>query len=317
MSTVKTAEINMSLSIVIPVYQAENLLHELINRINESVKEVFEVYQVVLVDDGSRDNSWKVIESICAVNENIKALKLSRNFGQQHAITAGLDYCNGDWVIVMDCDLQDRPEEIKRLYEKAKEGFDIVFASRNNRKDTFWTKNLSRLFYKVYSYLTGIKQDATIANFGIYSHKVIEVIRGMKEPMRAFSSMARWVGFNRTSIEVEHGERFHGKSSNTISKKMNLALDIILSYSDKPLKIIVTVGFLISLSSFIAVLYLLYRYFSGQIIVLGYTSIVISIWMLSGIIIFILGIVGLYITRIFSGIKNRPLYIVDEKLNCN
>jgi polyisoprenyl-phosphate glycosyltransferase len=307
----------MLLSFVIPVYQAENILAELIYRIKSSVNDIKGTYQIILVDDGSRDNSWKIINDICAAEQNIKALKLSRNFGQQHAITAGLDYAEGDWTIVMDCDLQDRPEEISRLYNKAIEGYDIVFAKRINRKDTFFTKLFSTLFYSIYSYLTGVKQDASIANFGIYSRKVINVIKNMKEPMRAFSSMARWVGFKKISIEVQHGKRFHGKSSNTINKRVNLALDIILSYSDKPLKIIVGAGFLISLSSFVAVIYLLYKYFSGKIIVLGYTSIIISIWLLGGLIIFILGIIGLYITRIFSGVKNRPLYIVDEKLNCN
>ncbi len=306
----------MLLSIVIPVYQAENILAELINRVKSSVNEITNNYQIILVDDGSRDNSWKIINAICAAEQNIKALKLSRNFGQQHAITAGLDNAEGDWTIVMDCDLQDRPEEISKLYSKAIEGYDIVFAKRLNRKDTWWTKLLSRLFYRLYSYLTGIKQDASIANFGIYSNKVISVIKNMKEPMRAFSSMARWVGFNKTSIEVEHGERLKGKSSNTISKKINLALDIILSYSDKPLKIIVSVGFLISMASFIAALSLLYRYIRGEIVVLGYTSIMVSVWLLGGVIIFILGVVGLYIAKIFSGVKDRPLYIVDEKLNC-
>jgi polyisoprenyl-phosphate glycosyltransferase len=306
----------MLLSIVIPVYQAENILAELIYRIKSSVNDIKSTYQIILVDDGSKDNSWKIINDICAAEQNIKALKLSRNFGQQHAITAGLDYAEGDWIIVMDCDLQDRPEEISSLYNKAIEGYDIVFAKRINRKDTFFTKLFSTLFYSTYSYLTGIKQDASIANFGIYSNKVIKVIKNMKEPMRAFSSMARWVGFNTSSIEVEHGERLKGKSSNTISKKINLALDIILSYSDKPLKIIVSIGFLISMASFIAALSLLYRYLRGEIVVLGYTSIMVSVWLLGGVIIFILGVVGLYIAKIFSGVKDRPLYIVDEKLNC-
>jgi dolichol-phosphate mannosyltransferase len=306
----------MLLSIVIPVYQSELILKELISRIKQSAITDESNYQVILVDDGSKDNSWKVISKICADNANIKGVKLSRNFGQQHAITAGLDYTDGQQIVVMDCDLQDRPEEIKRLYEKSMEGYEIVFAKRTNRKDTFWTKFFSKLFYSIYSYLTGIKQDATIGNFGMYSAKVVHVLKDMKEPMRAFSSMSRWVGFNCTSVEVEHGERFTGKSSNTISKRINLALDIILSYSDKPLKIIVSIGFFISLSAFIAAISLLYRYIKGEIIVLGYTSIMISIWLLGGVIIFILGVVGLYIAKIFSAVKNRPLYIVDEKLNC-
>jgi len=306
----------MLLSVVIPVYQAEDIIPELISRLKAVVITITGSYEIVLVDDGSRDGSWKVINEVAKTNPGIVALKLSRNFGQQHAITAGLDHCTGDWVIVMDCDLQDQPEEIVKLYTKALEGYDIVFAKRNNRKDNFWTKTFSKLFYRLYSYLTGIKQDSAIANFGIYSHKVIAVIKSMKEPMRAFSSMARWVGFTKASIEVEHGERVGSKSSNTASKKINLALDMMLSYSDKPLKIIVSIGFMISLGAFLAAVNLLYRYFRGQIVVLGYTSIVISVWFLGGMIIFILGVIGLYIAKIFSGVKNRPLYIVDEKINC-
>ena len=306
----------MLLSIVIPVYQAEHIVPELILRLKSAVTMITNSYEIVLVDDGSRDGSWPAIVTAGKIHPEISALKLSRNFGQQHAITAGLDHCNGDWVIVMDCDLQDRPEEISNLYNKALEGYDIVFARRSNRKDSFWTKSFSGIFYRLYSYLTGVKQDPAVANFGIYSRKVITIINNMKEPMRAFSSMARWVGFSKTSIEVEHGKREGSKSSNTTSKKINLALDMMLSYSDKPLKLIVSIGFIIAFAAFIAAINLLYRYFRGEIAVLGYTSIVISVWFLGGVIIFILGVIGLYIAKIFSGVKNRPLYIIDEKLNC-
>jgi len=305
----------MFLSIVIPVYQAEEIIPHLISRIVAAVSTITDDYEIVLVDDCSKDRSWEVIVNHCLLNKKIKAFKLSRNFGQHHAITAGLDYCTGEWVVVMDCDLQDKPEEIINLFNKAQEGFDIVFAKRHNRQDTFWTKYLSRIFFKVYSYLTGMKHDFSIANFGIYNKKVIDVIKNMREPMRAFFTMAKWVGFNTESINVEHGKRFQGKSMATASKRINLAMDIILSYSDKPLRIIVSIGFLISLCSFIAAFSILYKYFFGHIVVLGYTSIIISIWFLSGLIIFTLGIIGLYISKIFSGIKNRPLYIVDKIIN--
>lgn len=305
----------MLFSIVIPVYQAINIIDELLSRIKTAMQFAEGDYEIILVDDGSADNTWESIEKLVVVNPCIIGVKLSRNFGQHHAITAGLDFCTGEWVVVMDCDLQDRPEEIERLYNKAKEGYDIVFARRNNRTDSFWKKIFSVIFYKVYSYLTGINYDGTIANFGIYSNKVIAVIKNMKEPMRAFAPMARWVGFKKTSIEVEHGKRFSGKTTYSLGKLIGLAFDIILSYSDKPLKIIVRLGFLISASAFIAASYTLYKYFSGQISVSGYTSIIISIWFLGGLIILILGVLGLYISRIFSGIKNRPLYIVDKTIN--
>jgi polyisoprenyl-phosphate glycosyltransferase len=305
----------MLLSVVIPVYKAEEIIEELINRIKNSLEFTSGNYQLILVDDGSYDNSWTLIESICIKQPQIKAIKLSRNFGQHHAITAGLDYCNGDWIVVMDCDLQDKPEEIIHLYQKAQQGFDIVLAQRNNRTDSFWKKILSKLFYQLYSYLTGIKNDGTVANFGIYSKKVIDAIKEMKETMRAFSPMVRWVGFDTTTIKVEHGERFAGKTTYNLRKLFNLALDIILSYSDKPLKIIVRLGFFISLMAFMFALYIFYRYCTGKITVTGYTSIIISIWFLGGLVIMILGVLGLYIAKIFAGVKNRPLYIVDKKIN--
>ncbi len=185
----------MQISIVIPVYRAENIIPELLRRLELSLLNIAQNYELILVEDGSTDNSWQVIEAAAFVNKKIKAIKLSRNFGQHYAITAGLDHCNRDWIIVMDCDLQDRPEEIPKLLNKAMEGYDIVFARRINRVDSFYKKFYSKLFYKIYSWLTGIKQDGSIANFGVYSRKVIEVLKRMKEPMRAFSPMVRWVGF--------------------------------------------------------------------------------------------------------------------------
>jgi len=188
------------MSVVIPVYEAEDIIPELLKRLELSLRPVISDYELILVEDGSMDNSWNVIEKAAIENKKIKAIKLSRNFGQHYAITAGLDVCSADWVIVMDCDLQDRPEEIPALYNKAMEGFDIVYAKRVNRKDSFSKKILSKLFYKIYSWLTGIKHDGSIANFGIYHRKVIEVLKRMKEPMRAFSPMVRWIGFNKAFV---------------------------------------------------------------------------------------------------------------------
>jgi dolichol-phosphate mannosyltransferase len=215
----------------------------------------------------------------------------------------------------MDCDLQDRPEEIPALYNKAMEGFDIVYAQRINRKDSLVKKIFSKLFYKIYSILAGIEYDGHVANFGIYNKKVISVLRNMREPMRAFSPMVRWVGFNKAFIHVEHGRRFSGKSTYSLNKVFSLAGDIILAYSDKPLKIIIRIGFLISFVSFLIAVYYLITYFAGRILVPGYVSIILSIWFLGGLIILNLGIIGLYISKIFAGIKNRPLYIIDKSIN--
>ena len=303
----------MKLSIVSPVYRAERIVDELVRRIKIAAEQITTDYEIILVEDCGPDNSWAQIEKNAITDKRIKGVKLSRNFGQHQAITAGLDACSGDWVVVMDCDLQDRPEEIIPLYEKAMEGYDIVFARRVNRQDSFVKKQTSKLFYKVFSYLSGIPQDGSIANFGIYSKKVITSINSMREPMRAFSPMARWVGFNKIALDVKHDERFEGSSSYNWGKLINLALDIALAYSDKPLRVVIKTGFVISSLAILYAVLNLYLYFTGIIHVTGYASLIISIWFFSGLIIFILGIVGLYIGKTFDGIKNRPLYLVDKK----
>lgn len=203
----------MKLTIVSPVYKAHNITNELIRRIIKSVEEITTDYEIILVDDACPDNSWEEIEKAALTNPKIKGIKLSRNFGQHYAITAGLDHATGDWVVVMDCDLQDQPEEIPNLYNKAIEGYDIVFARRVRRKDSFFKKVNSQIFYKIFSYLSGIKQDGTVANFGIYSNKVIGAVKQIREPMRAFTPMVKWVGFNTSAIEVDHSERYIGKTS--------------------------------------------------------------------------------------------------------
>jgi glycosyltransferase involved in cell wall biosynthesis len=272
-------------------------------------------YEIILVEDCGSDNSWKKITQLCEKDNKIIGLKLSRNFGQHYAITAGLDKSIGDWVIVMDCDLQDRPDQISKLYNKAIEGYDIVQGRRELRRDNLIKKTFSWLFYRSLAYLSGYNQDNTIANFGIYNRKVITAICSMRESIRFFPTMVAWVGFRKTSIEIEHSERYEGKSSYTISKLFNLALDIILAYSDKPLRLIIKLGLVTSMGSFIFLMYNTYKYLSGEILVLGYMSLIISIWFLSGLIMLMLGVVGLYIGKTFESTKNRPIYIIDEKIN--
>ncbi len=303
------------ISIVSPVYRAEKIVALLVQKIIESVKTITENYEIILVEDGSKDNSWAEIEMECTKNEQVKGIKLSRNFGQHYAITAGIDATNSEWVVVMDCDLQDEPTEIPRLYKKAQEGFEIVLARRETRQDNFLKKLGSKLFYWVFSYLTGTKQDGTVANFGIYHRKAIDEIKKMREPMRAFPPMVNWVGFRKTALNVQHNKREEGTSTYSWSKLTNLALDMTLAYSDRPLKLAIKLGFFISLSAFLLAIYFIFAYYLGIITVSGYASLIFSIWFLAGLTIFILGVVGLYIGKSFDGVKNRPLYIVDKKLN--
>jgi dolichol-phosphate mannosyltransferase len=302
-------------SIVSPVYRAEKIIPTLVKRIEDSISQITSNYEIILVEDCGPDNSWAAIESIAKTNLRVKGIKLSRNFGQHYAITAGLDQCKGDWIVVMDCDLQDQPEEIINLYAKAKEGFDIVLARRAQRKDGFFKRFFSAAFYKTLSYLTGSEQDETVANFGIYSKKVIDAVVSMRESIRYFPTMIKWVGFESAKIDVVHDSREEGESSYNFKKLLKLALEIILAFSDKPLRLMIKIGLIISLISVVIAIDAIYSWLNGNISVLGYTSIIVSIWLLSGIIISTLGLVGLYVGKTFEGVKNRPIYLIQKKIN--
>ena len=305
----------MTFSIVSPVYKAENIVSKLVERIEKSMAGITDDFEIVLVEDGSPDKSWEAIETVSKTNKRVKGIKLSRNFGQHYAITAGLDHAKGEWVVVMDCDLQDQPEEIEKLYNKAQEGYDVVLASRVERNDSFFKKFFSKLFFKTLSYLSGYKHDETIANFGIYHRKVIDSVIQMRESIRFFPTMVKWVGFKTTKVSVEHASRFEGKTSYNFKKLVKLAVDIILAYSDKPLLLMIKIGGLISLGSICVAAYYLIKWAMGDITVMGYTSLIVSVWFLSGVIIATLGIVGLYVGKTFEGVRNRPLYIIKKTVN--
>lgn len=302
----------MKLSVVSPVYRAELVLEELVERISNSIPSSFNSFEIILVDDFSPDKSWQKIEEISKRNSNVRGFKLSRNFGQHYAITAGLNQVKGDYIVVLDCDLQDQPEEINKLFIESQKGYDIVLARRYERKDSLYKKTVSKLFYKTLSYLTGTKQDATVANFGIYSKQVIDEVVKLEEKIKYFPTMVKWVGFSTSYVNVEHASRSEGKSNYNLKKLLNLALDIILAYSDKPLRLIIKFGLSIALISFLMVIYVLFEKITGKVSVSGYASLIISIWFLSGCLLTTLGVVGLYIGKIFEGVKNRPSYIIEK-----
>jgi polyisoprenyl-phosphate glycosyltransferase len=303
------------ISIISPVYNAEALVQLLVEKIKQEVMEITQNFEIILVEDGSLDKSWESVVIETRKDIRVKGIKLSRNFGQHYAITAGLDHTSGEWVVVMDCDLQDKPSEIKKLYRKALEGYDLVLARREFRADKYQKKLFSKLFYQTLGYLTGTKQDPAVANFGIYHQKVICAIRSLREPIRYFPTMVRWVGFKRTTINVEHGAREIGTTSYNFSKLLRLSLDIILANSDKPIKLTIKIGFLVAMFSFLFGMFTILRYLNGNITVMGYTSLLISVWFLAGLILMVLGVIGLYIGKTFEGVKNRPIYILDIKYN--
>lgn len=306
---------NILISIVSPVYRGEKMTEELVRRISESVSPITEHYEIILVNDASPDNSWNVIRAECEKDSRVKGINLSRNFGQHYAITAGLSYAKGEWVVVMDCDLQDRPEEIPNLYNKAIEGYDSVFAQRINRSDSWLKRMSSKLFYKFFSYMTETRQDASVANFGIYNRKVVSSILAMGDKMRYFPTQVQWVGFRKYYMPVEHDSRLEGKSSYSLKKLFRLAFDTIVSFSDKPLRLTMNIGALITMVSFLIGLIYLIQYLCGHIAVMGYASLIISLWFICGILVFLIGVVGLYLGKTFNQTKGRPTFIVDDKVN--
>jgi len=305
----------MLLSIVSPIYKGEKMMDELVRRISEAVKPITDDYEIILVNDCSPDNSLTKIKEICAANQKVKGVNLSRNFGQHYAITAGLSKASGQWVVVMDCDLQDRPEEIPNLFVKAQEGYDSVFAQRVERQDTFAKKLSSSLFYWVFSFLTGSKQDKSVANFGIYNRKVVNAILSMGDSIRYFPIMAQWVGFRKFYLPVEHAEREEGKSGYNFFKLLKLASDNMIGFSDKPLRLMLKVGFYIVITSLVIALWYFIKWALGYIVVDGFTTMIISIWLAVGIITMMLGITGIYVGKIFDRVKGRPTFIIDELYN--
>ncbi|MCD4740915.1 MAG: glycosyltransferase family 2 protein [Desulfobacteraceae bacterium] len=307
-------EHNIEISVVVPVYSCRECLYDLVERLNITLSSIVKDWEIILVNDACPQGSWEEIKNISDSNAKVIGINLSRNFGQHYAITAGLDHTKGEWVVVMDCDLQDKPEEISKLYAKTQEGYDIVYAQRVERKDTFCKKISSKIFYSILGYLSDTKQDSTIANFGVYNKKAIKAILDMGDYIRYFPTMSQWVGFNKTTMLVEHSSRKNGKSSYSFKKLFDLALNNMITFSDKPLRLTIKAGLLMVVLSILIGSYYFFKHIHGDIYVLGYASLIISIWFLAGCTLLILGIVGLYVGKTFEKVKNRPLYIIDEKV---
>jgi glycosyltransferase involved in cell wall biosynthesis len=300
----------IALSVVVPVYGSDQVLTELHRRIVATVEKITSVFEVILVNDASPDNAWQVIQELVAKDRRVRGLNLSRNFGQYPAITAGLRASTGEWVVVMDCDLQDQPEEIERMYAKAKEGFFVVVGSRQARHDSHLRSVVSRVFYATLSYLSGTHQDRTVANFGLYNRRVIEAVLSLEDHMRYFSVMVRWVGFRTAIIPVPHAKRQGGRSGYSLRKLFGLATDIILANSEKPLRFIVKFGSIVAAA---AIGYL------GLVIVpagaaVPFKLLMGSLWLSFGLLSIMLGIVALYLGKTFEEVKKRPIYIVQEEI---
>jgi dolichol-phosphate mannosyltransferase len=300
-------------SVVIPVYRGADCLDELYRRLCAALSTISERFEIVLVEDCGPDDSWRGIVALAACDPRVRGLQFSRNFGQHYGITAGIDAARGDWIVVMDCDLQDRPEEIPRLYAKAAEGYDIVLARRQARQHGWWKRTTSRAFYAVFRYLTDLPYDASVGNFRIISRQVADSFSEFREQLRFFGGIITWLGYRVGSVDVPHDPRFAGETTYNWRKLIDLAIQTIVAYSDKPLRLAIRLGFLLAMMAVVAGGYVFFMALTQGYPVTGWASVMVSMYFLSGVTIGIMGVLGLYLGRVFDEVKRRPLYVVRER----
>lgn len=305
----------MKIAAVIPVYNEEDIIVELCTRTAAALAVVSKDYQLVIVDDGSADRTWERLQEQSKNNPNICGIRLSRNFGQHPAITAGLDHTDADWVVVMDGDLQDRPEIIPELYKKAQEGYDVVFVERQERPVDIFYKCAQKSFYKIFQYLAKTDYNPAYGNFSIISRDVVKATKGFRENIRFYGGMIYWIGFKRSSITQKHDERFGGTTSYSLKRRFQLAFDIIIAHSERPLHMAIILGMLFIMGSMTYGTYTLITALFFDYAVQGWASLIVSLYFIGGIIMALLGVIGLYIGKIFTQIKERPLYVTSEKTN--
>lgn len=304
----------MEISVVIPVYGCKAAVRELYERLSKTLSEITADYEIILVNDACPQGSWEVINDIASHDAKVIGIDLSRNFGQSKAITAGLDHASGNYIAVMDCDLQDKPEEIKKLYSKAKEGYDVVFARRIDRKDTAGKKLASRIFYSLYEKLSGFKYDPATCNFTVCTKAVKDSFCSMREYHREYATYICWMGYRQAFVDVETGARKEGKSAYTFMKRVQLAEEILTSQSASLLRLSAYVGFMLTIVAFLVVIFLIIQYFVADIDP-GWTSVIASVLLVGGLSMMFNGITGIYIGNIFMQTKNRPLYFIREIKN--
>jgi len=309
----------VKISVVIPIYKNEDHLNLLNQKLSIELTKIYPNFEIIYICDGSPDKSWLKIKKLASLDKRIKGIDLSKNYGQQAAIMAGLSASIGEWVVVMDGDLQDNPEDIEILYKVAvEENKDLVIRRRLDRKDTKFTKLTSVIYYFIYNLLVDkIKYDGATGNFGVYSRKAVNSILQFKEDDPSFAYFVKMIGYPSKYIDIEQSQRSSGSSSYTFSKRLKLALNYFISHSIKPIKLMIIFGLIISIISFGIGMSLVYKYYKYGVSIEGWTSIAVLLFFQTGLIASFLGIIGLYIGKIFLQTKNRPQHLIQETINFN
>jgi len=303
----------MKLSIIIPIYNEQGNIDRLINRLKGVVAQLNIDCEYVFINDGSKDDSINIIRNLAKIDPSVKYINFSRNFGHQIAVTAGLDKAKGDRIVIIDADLQDPPELIIEMFHKMDEGFEVVYAKRKARKGESWMKKFTaRMFYRILKAITSVNIPVDTGDFRIMDRKIVDVLNQMPEQQKFLRGQISWIGFNQTYVEYERDERNAGETGYTYKKMIRFALDGITSFSNFPLKFASICGFVVSGIAFVVMLYALYSRFISKDYIEGWTSIIISVLFLGGIQLISIGIIGEYISRLSSNVRNRPLYIIRE-----
>lgn len=305
-------ETNKDISIIIPVYNEELNIATLYSRLKAISKQMQKSFEFVFVNDGSKDDSLNIIKRLEIQDSSVKYIDFSRNFGHQIAVTAGIDFCTSSVAVIIDSDLQDPPELIAEMYAKYKEGYNVVYAKRRDRKGENWFKKLTaKVFYRILRFITSIDIPLDTGDFRLIDRKIIDGLKQMPERTKFLRGQISWLGFKQAYVEFDRDERKFGQTGYPLKKMMKFAMDGITSFSDFPLKMVTRIGFLVSCFAFLVIIYAFYSYFFLNRVISGWTSLIISTMFIGGIQLISVGIIGEYISRINNDVRKRPIYVIQ------
>ncbi|RPH29678.1 MAG: glycosyltransferase [Bacteroidales bacterium] len=303
----------VELSVIVPVFNEQEIIPQLYSRLNAAVESITPNHELIFVNDGSRDATLLGLINLAENDKRVKYINFSRNFGHQIAVSAGLDYCNGNAVVIIDGDLQDPPELIPELYKKYKEGNEVVYAKRTKRKgESLFKRITAKLFYRILKRITSIDIPMDVGDYRLIDRKIVDYLKLMPEQNKFLRGQIAWLGFSQTFVEFERDSRTTGRTGYPLGKMIKFALDGITGFSNSPLRLVTNLGFFISSIAFFIILYALYSHYFLHQTITGWTSLIISSMFIGGIQLLSIGIIGEYISRINSNVRNRPLYIVEN-----
>lgn len=299
---------------IIPSYNEERNVGIMHERLTKTLSEITDSYEMIFVNDCSKDQTLLRIKELAEKDSHVKYLSFSRNFGHQIAVSAGLDFCTGEAVVIIDGDLQDPPELISKMYERYKEGYKVVYAKRKTREgETWFKKATAKIFYRLLASMTSIDIPVDVGDFRLIDRVIVEHLRNMPEKSKYIRGQIAWIGYKQTFVEYHRDARLYGTTNYPLKKMLRFALDGITAFSDKPLKIASGLGIFSAIVSLLALVYALVSHFCFHATITGWTSLILSVLFIGGVQLITIGIIGEYIARINNDVRNRPLYILDEK----